>query len=261
MVANKKKTEAEPIQVPTLQNETIEIQIVGKTPLIMNSMSAKTKQGLLTGGRKKTAVEKATQIKHNPQEEFVSACYRHTEEDDRATRLMFPASAFKKAMANAALDLPGTKKTEIGRLSWVEGYSIDIYGIPKLVMSVMRSSDINRTPDVRTRAILGYWCCTIQVSYVCPNLNATSIINLINAAGLIQGIGDSRNEKGKGTNGQFYIVSPDDKEAMKLVKTLRKAGGRVAQDEALANPMAFDTETASLLEWHASEVARRGIAV
>ena len=69
-------------------------------------------------------------------------------------------------MAQAAIDVPGNAaKTQIGRLTTVEGAYVPVYGIPKLMMSTVRSKDMNRTPDIRTRAIQEQWACVIKISY------------------------------------------------------------------------------------------------
>ena len=159
-------------------------------------------------------------------------------------------------MSTAALDLPGTKKTEIGRLTWVVGTHVALYGVPELLMSVVRSADINKTPDIHTRAIVPAWACMVTVRFVQPKLTATAIANLMAAAGVIAGVGDFRQEKGKGNFGQFRLVNPDDAEFRKIVAE----GGRVAQDEALLNYRCHDEETEELLDWYSAEVIRLGRA-
>ena len=77
-------------------------------------------------------------------------------------------------------------------------------------MAIVRSADMNRTPDVRTRAILPRWACQITISYAIPLLKEAQITNLLAAAGFTVGIGDYRQEKGKGSYGQYSLVAPDD---------------------------------------------------
>jgi hypothetical protein len=68
-------------------------------------------------------------------------------------------------------------------------------GVPKIFSSITRSADINKTPDVRTRAIVPKWACKVDITYVRPVLNHTVISNLFATAGITMGVGDWRPEK------------------------------------------------------------------
>lgn len=233
----------------------VTLHILSEMPLIFNRMAEKAKRDLLLGGRRKTEADKAQNLKHNPPEEYRASVYRNTG-DDCATRLRFPAPGFKGAMSTAALDIPGAKKSEVGRLVWVVGTHVDLYGIPELKMDVVRSADINKTPDIRTRAIVPRWACAITIRFIEGKLNTTAVVNLVHASGLISGIGDFRQEKGKGNYGQFRIVDPADAEYQEIIRT----GGRVAQDEALENYRCYDEESQELLDWFSAEIIRLGRA-
>lgn len=250
----KKETNAE-ISILELHTGFATVRLLGTTPLIFNRMSEKAKRELLMPKGRKSAADRAQMLKHVPLEEYRASVYRNA--GDKATRLAFPAPGFKGAFATSALDIPGAKKTEIGRLTWVKGYQVDIFGVPKIYMTGVRSADMNKTPDIRTRAIVPEWACQLTIGFVRPNLNETAISRLIAAAGIIVGIGDFRQEKGKGDFGRFCIVDekhPGWKDYQRIMKT----GGRAAQDAALANPEAFDPETEELLAWFTEEVVKRG---
>jgi hypothetical protein len=206
---------------------------------------------LLPAGRK-TAADKAVSLKHDPIAEFRDSVYRLSAPGP--TLLGLPAPAFKGAMASAALDIPGTRKAEIGRLCWVMGQTVALYGVPELLMSVVRSADIGRTPDIRTRAIFPRWACIIEVAFITPRLTEVAIGNLLAAAGVLAGVGDFRQEKGKGNFGQFRLADQTDQELVEVMET----GGLAEQKAALANPKCFDLETEGLLSWYESEVLRRG---
>ena len=229
------------------------LNIIGTSPLIYNSMSEKTRQELLFPGKKKTSADKQQNMKHSPIDEYRNSFYKRSGEGP--TRLMFPASAFKAAICNAALEIPGTKKSQIGRLVWVVGDMVDVYGVPKMLMSVVRSSDINRTPDVRTRGILTEWCCSVNIQFAIPSLNESSIATLFSTAGLIIGVGDYRQEKGKGNYGQFSVANL---EAKQEIASIVKSGGMKVQDEAIKSPTFYDVETQSLYNWFVEEKQKRG---
>ena len=134
----------------------------------------------------------------------------------------------------------------------VGGDTIDMYGIPQIFCQVTRSADMNRTPDVRTRAILPEWCCKVTINFTAPTINEVTLGRLLETAGLLMGIGDFRQQKGKGSYGQFCTADED--ECDEIVKASTKA----AQDDALQDPAYYDLETKQLLEWFKEERKNRG---
>jgi hypothetical protein len=186
-----------------------------------------------------------------PIDEFRSSVYRSIDKSTD-TILIFPSTAFKSAMMNAALEMPGTKKSQIGRLVYVKGQNVSLYGVPQLRMDVVRMADISKTPDVRTRAILPEWACKVSIKYIKPAIRHQAVANLLAAAGVIIGVGDFRQEKGKGSFGQFSIVE----ESNETFQRIMKNGARVAQESALENPVCFDVESENLLTWFDAEVQK-----
>lgn len=238
------------IEVMQIDKGSISFLIKGTSPLIFHRMSEKVKQELLFPKGRKTAADKATSIKHNPIEEYRDSVYRSK---NKETLLMVPSMMFKGAISNAALDIPGATKAQIGRLVYVVGDEVPIYGVPELLMSVTRSSDMNRTPDIRTRAIVREWCCVVNVDFIKPNLNEKTISDLMAAAGIIAGIGDYRQQKGKSSYGQFELVGKTDKD----FKRIMKEGGRKAQEAALEEPGFYDYDSEELYNWFYEEFKNR----
>lgn len=247
---SKPKKNEEEIEILKLHAGRITFKLLGSTPLIYNAMSRKVKEGLLAP-RKKTTAEKAATVKHDPLVEFRTSVYST---DEGPTLLCFPAVAFKRALASAALDLGGAKRAQIERLVWAIGDRVPVYGVPQLRMDVVRSADMNRTPDIRTRAILPTWCAELTLAYVEPALNATVVANLLAAAGLIRGIGDFRQEKGAGNYGQFTLTDAKSPDFASIVK----AGARAQQTSAIEKPECYDDESYELLSWWQGEIKRRG---
>lgn len=230
---------------------TIDCCVLGTSPLILNRMSEKAKHELLMPKGRKTAVDKALSLKHQPIDEYRASAY--TLKAPAPTLLALLSTAFKGAIRSAALDMPGAKKAQIGRLTYIEGEYVGIYGLPKLFMSVTRSADMNKTPDVRTRAIVPAWATRIRIRFVQPLIRAQAVVNLLAAAGITIGVGDWRPEKGSGSYGQFCIVDQDDPAYLAIVEH----GGRAAQDAALATPVCYDDETEELLSWFVEERGKR----
>jgi hypothetical protein len=258
----KKKDDGAGIQVTEIERRIIRFNVVGTTPFVANRMSEKVKMGLLLpkGGRM-TQAEKAANLKHDPRKEFQNSVYMLPSgpytHPQGPTLVAVPAAAFKRAIANAALDIPGAKKAQIGRLSWVESQYLPLYGIPELFMAVVRQAGIDRTPDIRTRAIFPRWATSFEMSFIRPLLNETTLANLLGAAGLIVGVGDGRQEKGALNFGQFRFCADNDEEFMDIVKS----SGRDVQEKALETCKCYDEETERLLDWYDVELNRRGLKV
>jgi hypothetical protein len=250
-MATTKKTEDTTIEVQPLRQGVTKLRIIGTTPLYQNRMAAKAKQQLLVGGGKKTKAERA-HIKHNPLQEFRDSAEILT---GGPTALGLNVIALKAAMCTAALETPGLTKTAAQRLLFMPGEFAPLYGTPQLKMDVVRSADMNRTPDIRSRCYLPIWGAEIDVTFVSPQLSMTSVINLACNAGLLVGVGDFRQEKGKGSFGSFRVVGQgtDDEEWNALVK----GHGRKAQEFALKDPEYAGRDTEDLMEFFFGEVKRR----
>lgn len=246
----------EEISIMELERGTITFHVLGVTPFIAAAMSQKAKRELLLPRGKKNAAERASTVKHDPIAEYRDSIYRNLD-DDAPSRIVVPSTMFKAAMSSVATDIPGVTKAQIGRLTYVNGDYISLYGTPKILCSVVRNSDMNRTPDIRTRAILPTWAAIVDVTFTKPLVKETHVGNLLSAAGLIRGVGDWRPEKGQGNYGQFELVAANDARFLKLVETQ----GRAPQDAALASPDPYDSETVQLLDHAFTEAEARGLTL
>lgn len=249
------KKASAPVELKRLNQIEVSIRMIGQTPLYFNRMSAKAQRTLLIGGGKKTNAEKK-ELKHNPEQEFVSSIYTHANPD---TLICFPAPGIKGAMATAALETPGVTKSSVQRLVYLPEQKVRIWGIPQLKMDVVRSADMNRTPDIRTRGYLPQWCSEVKIRFIDPTLTVTSVSNLLQNAGMICGIGDFRVEKGKGGFGAFSIATPADKKnpLNKEWQQIVDSGGRKAQETAMSRPELADEETAELMAFLMEERQKR----
>lgn len=245
------KNQTAEIKVTPLRRASAKLRIIGTTPMFQNRMANKVKQGLLVGSRKKTKAERV-EIKHNPLQE-----YRDSMEimKDGPTALGLRVTAVKAAMCTAALETAGLTKTSAQRLLFMPGDFVPLYGTPQLRMDVVRSADINRTPDVRSRCFLPKWGAEIEIQFIVPQLSVASVVSLLCNAGVLVGVGDFRQEKGKGAFGSFRVITADeqDDEWDDLVNN----HGRMDQIAAIQNPEYADQDTADLMEFFDEEVSRR----
>lgn len=250
-MARKAQETAAEISVTPLKRASVRLRIIGTQPLFQNRMANKVKEGLLVGTKKKTKAERV-EIKHDPVREF-----RNSAEITKSgpTALGIRVVAVKAAMCTAALETPGLTKTSSQRLIFMPGDLTPLYGTPMLRMDVVRSADMNRTPDIRSRAFLPKWGAEIEIQYIVPQLSAQSVVTLLCNAGVLIGVGDYRQEKGKGGFGLFRVIGADEKDAE--WDELVREHGRKAQEAALADPEYADQDTADLMEFFAGETKRR----
>jgi hypothetical protein len=249
----KKNDDVTTVEITPVSTAERTVFLLGTTPFLCNRCSEKTKRELLFPARKKNAAEKATTLKHDPPVEYRASVYRDPAAD-AATRIVHPGAAFRRAMASAALDIPGATKAMVGRLVKVLEYNVSLFGVPRISAMIVREGGPSRTPNVRIRALLPQWACTITLQYSHPLITDRAVFNLLAASGEWIGVGDGRNEKGALTFGCFRIVSADDPDWLRVVAE----GGAAVQDEALARPVADCVETEELLSWFDAAVAERG---
>jgi hypothetical protein len=247
---SKAPSKSKTLEIKPITMSRARVHLLGTSPLIMHRFSSKSWRELLLPSPEKNKAEKAESLKHDPLTEYRECCYRNRDPNE-PTAVHFPSGAFSKAVAAAALDVPGATKSQMLRLVSISTTQVNIYGVPMLGMDMVRNSDMARTPDVRTRAFFPEWCCAVDVEYVSTLINQTQIFNLIGAAGVIVGLGDYRPQKG-GQFGKFMAVAPDDPTLLRVMKQ-----GRAIQEAALLNPSFFNEDSAELYGWFVDEVARR----
>jgi hypothetical protein len=210
---------------------------------------------LLIGGGKKTAAQRK-EIKHNPEQEYRDTVYKKSFGE---TLLCFPAPGIKGAMATAALETAGITKTSVQRLIFLPQTHVQIWGTPQLKIDMVRSADMNKTPDMRTRAYLPRWCAEVDIAYVQPTLDAHSIVSLLTNAGSIVGIGDFRQEKGRGSFGTFSVHTEQSMGSFQEDWNELMKEARDVQQAALDDPEYADDQTAELMAFLVEERSRRDI--
>lgn len=246
-----KKKEEKAIEIQEIKVGRVKCYIVGVTPMIMHRFDKKAWEELLFPKGRANRAEREQSLKHDPIGEFRGALYLNRDPKQPAA-IHIPAGSFSAAISNAALDLPGASKAQIKRLTTISSTQINLFGVPKLIMNMVRSSDQNRTPDVRTRPIFPEWACEIEIEYISSLIREGQVINLLGAAGKIGGIGDWRPQKG-GSYGKFRIVQMNDPEYLRITKTQ----GKIKQEQAIKKPVAFDADSEDMLAWFEAEVRAR----
>lgn len=246
-----RKPETQTVAFQPIDTRRIIVNLRGTSPLIMHRFAFKAWQELLYPSAKKNAAERASTLKHQPLEEY-QGCFYKNRDKSRLALFHLPNGMPHQALAAAALDIPGAKRTEMERWTQIVDLNIDLFGVPQMYMAMVRNSDMNKTPDVRTRPIFTEWACQLTIEYKCDPLTDRSVLNLLAAAGIIVGLGDWRPQRG-GPFGKFAVVDSKDQ----AFKDIIKKQGRAAQQHAFENPTYYDEETEELMTWFVAEVARR----
>lgn len=250
-MAVRKKKEDQQFEIQEIEVDEVEMNFLGMSPMIMNRFAAKAWRELLFPSVKQNRAGLEQSLKHDPPAEYRGALYVNRSEKEK-TLIHIPTGAFHGALASVALDIPGTAKAKIERLTKIVDLQVNLYGTPQIFCAMVRNSDQNRTPDVRTRPIFPEWCGTIRFRYVKGILTEKTVVNLFGAAGKIIGIGDWRGQKG-GPFGAYDIVGIENPDFKRIMKTQARA----AQERAFNEPAFYDANTEELLTWFREEVARR----
>lgn len=199
-----KKEAQEVLTIPALELKTMQIRIVGDSPLIVHKWSEKAKKMILDKQMKKATNGKAIR---NPFQEFCDALYwldgepeNPTQEDIDKARFGFPTVAFKACAIDAGYQqgILGKKTTARGAFHIIGEYA-EIEGKPQMREDMVRLGGIASPADLRYRPEFPTWSTVLTIQYNSRAISSTQIANLLNVGGFSNGIGEWRPEK----NGQF----------------------------------------------------------
>lgn len=192
-----------------LNIKTIEIPLIGTSSLIMHRFSQKGLKQIIEIGRAETEMKQGGKKKNisNPKEDYENSIHYFYD----GKTYGFPADAFKKAMVNMAGRIFKNKMTEIRASFYVksdEGSDglIKIVGKPRMREDIVRVGTINKVASPRYRAEFPEWSAILKISYFADVLSEKDIAKMVAAAGIGNGIGEWRPEKG-GHHGCWMIGS------------------------------------------------------
>lgn len=189
------------IELKRIERSRLVVPIVGTSPLITNRWSEKAKRIMLEAQMTKTRAKKEPK---DPVANFEASQYRL---DDGGHG--FPAVAFKSAMVDSARLFDGVKMTELRAVLHVEGEGRD--QLVRLVTDEprMREDTVRvgmGTADLRYRAEYSPWEAELIINFVPSMISASSVVAIVDAAGL-GGVGEWRPAKSKtGIYGTFRVV-------------------------------------------------------
>lgn len=204
------------IELPPLALETIEIPIIGTSPLIVHAWSEKALRAMADKQQKKAS--KGREAK-DPRADFIGSLYPlsalspdPSDEELAAARFGFPAVAFKSAAVTACTSTGAITKVAARQAFHVVGEMVQIEGPPP----AMRE-DVTRVgmgvADLRYRGQFDPWGVLLRVEVNTAVLSPEQLVNLFALAGFAVGVGEWRPER-DGGYGRFRIGSSGELEGL-----------------------------------------------
>lgn len=198
------------VAIDQIAAETIEVPIIGTTPLLMHRFSEKAKLQMLQAAQ---GIRVPREPK-NPDAEYEAAFYRLKDGTPG-----FPALAFKSATVGGARFYGKTvTMTALKQFIFFGGEPGDdghpyvrITGDPIMREDVVRVG--RGGTDLRYRPQFTEWSTVLTVTYVPSMLTRNSVVSLIDAGGLGVGVGEWRPEK-DGDFGTYRVDTTRDIEVI-----------------------------------------------
>lgn len=214
-MATKKETT---IEIRPLERQSINIRIVGDSPLIVHAWSAKAKKMMLDAQMGKSKAK--AKEKKDPFDDFINSLYWLEGKPEESTpeafaeavrngaRWGFDVGAIKQSANSAAYRLGWTKsKMELRGayfLKSADGNMAEIKGSIPIIREDMVRVGMG-VADIRYRGEFKDWYMDFELEYNASGaLSAEEIINCINAGGFACGIGEWRPER-DGDYGRFHV--------------------------------------------------------
>lgn len=197
------------VQIDRIDSETIQVPIIGTTPLIVHRFSEKAKRQMLDNMQGKRTPKQAK----DPEAEYLASFY--TLKDGRYG---FPSVGVKQAMVSATrLFGKDVSMVLVRQTIFVHGEAAEDQPLVPIEGDARMREDVVTVGrgghDLRYRGEFPEWRADVQITYVKASFTRGSVLTLLDAAGLGVGIGEWRPEK-NGDFGQFKIDETRDVEVL-----------------------------------------------
>ena len=197
------------IELPPLNIQTMDICVIGDTPLICHAWTSKAKKEMLDKQMKKAKPGRAAK---DPEDDFKQSLYPL-----QGGGYGFPVIAFKDAAVTACTSVAGITKVA-ARQAFRVGASLDGAELVKIEGAKPEPrEDMVRIgmgkADIRYRGQFVHWWTKVRVRFNANVLSAEQIVNLFNTAGFGVGVGEWRMEK-DGQFGCFHVASGEEVAAL-----------------------------------------------
>ncbi len=195
------------IEIPEIEVRSMEVTLIGDSPLIVHKWSEKAKREMLDKQMKKATKGKSAK---DPWTDYCESLYwltdmpaKPTQKDIDKAKFGFPACAFKAAAVDAGYQqgLLAKKTTARGAFH-IAGDLVEIEGTPTMREDMVRIGQ--GTADIRYRGEFKSWKTKLTIRYNPNAMSAEQIINLLNMGGFANGVGEWRPSK-DGNFGTFHV--------------------------------------------------------
>lgn len=199
------------IVITRLREETVEVPIIGLSPVIPHRWSEKARRGL--PGHPDAPDTKEVKGKRQPKEEADACLYK------LGSSLAMPATAFKAALVGACRFFDQPSMVEAKQLLFVVGEGseqlVKIAGTKELHEDLPRNA--NGNPDLRYRYYVTGWSATLKIKFIPTRISKESVVALVDAAGR-GGVGDWRPSAPKSYTGTYGTFRLDESKEVRYVK-------------------------------------------
>lgn len=209
MAANNTTT----VVLPPLQIETVNVTLIGDSPLIVHRWSEKAKKQMLD---KQMKIPTAGKEAKDPERDFRESLY--VLEDGSYG---FPIIGFKAAAVTACTSIGSMTKVAARQAFHVDGEFAIIEGDEPTMREDMVRIGMG-TADIRYRGEFKNWFTTIAIKYNANVMSAAQILNLMQTAGFAVGVGEWRPEK-DGQFGRFHVASAQEMQRIGQIRGETKA--------------------------------------
>lgn len=216
-MAKKATEELAVISIPKIELATIDIKIIGDSPLIVHKWSHKAKQEMLGKQMKKASAGKDAK---DPEYDFYESLYwlnagvdQNTTKEEYATllksgeaRFGFPSVAFKACAINAGYQQGAiAKKTTYRGAFHLDDEFVEIFGTPNIREDMVKIGGMTKVADIRYRGEFRDWWAILHINYNVKVVTPEQIFNLVNLGGFACGVGEWRPER-DGSFGRFHVA-------------------------------------------------------
>ena len=211
------------VMIPEIRNQELEVDIVGRTPLLIKRFDEKTQQGIEEAQQ---GVAKRKKDPRNPTEE----CERARIKDERGKDCV-RSIWFKKGMS-AMAGYFGIPRGNVEQGVYVLGDLIEIKFDGK--KPVMNTSRVRVGQGSMAKTSLAYrpefrnWSCKLRIGFDASVMTPHQVISLLAHAGSKNGIGEWRPQKG-GDFGRFDVFPAG--ASKKLIEEAKRQSAQAQKDQ------------------------------
>lgn len=202
-------SKATAIELPPLAIQTLQVPIIGDSPLITHAWSEKALRQMADKQQKKATAGREAK---DPWADFCGSLYwlserpeKPTEAEVEAGRFGIPAIAFKAAAVTACTSIGSITKVAARQAFHVEGEFVEIIGPPPSMREDVARVGMG-TADLRYRGEFKPWSAVLTVKFNANLMSASQVVNLFQTAGFAVGVGEWRPER-DGPYGRFHVAA------------------------------------------------------